>query len=261
MVRKIYKKIAETLGSDVIFPENRELVDRFGGRAKGYILGTSSSINDLNLTHLEGDAVKISVGNFHEHMDLEVINPDIHLFAGTHPPITVEVLTNWWTRCSERLPKETPVLVHRKDFEVARKIFKNRDVYCYKPGGNLPIDFTRQILSPWSVSVLAVQLSLYLGTKETYLLGIDHDWQMYKPYTHFYSHDAPSLEYYMVQEGIEVKKDNNRLQRPKEALYRSYELYQQHEQLKMEADRLGLSVFNGNVNSSFDVYERRDFHG
>lgn len=258
MIKKIYNKAKRLIISDVLFPENKQLIDLFGHRGKCYILGTSSTINELNLTALEENAMKISLGNFHEHPDIEKINPSIHLFAASHPPITETVLINWWERCHGLLHQNTAVLVSENDKAVAEKVFAGRKIYYYCYGGFIPIDFTKKIMSPWSVSVIAVQLAIYLKAKETYLLGIEHDWQNYRIYSHFYSHEKPSLEYYLEDEGIKVTKDNRRFSRPKEAMYRSFDLFQQHEQLKEYGENLKLKIYNGDPNSTFDVYVKNN---
>jgi len=43
----------------------------------------------------------------------------------------------------------------------------------------------------------------------------------------------------------------------KERLYREYELYQQYETLKKKAKIENIEIFNGDPNSTFDVFERK----
>jgi hypothetical protein len=259
VLKKIYHKAKKFITSDVLFPENKELLDLFGQKEKCYILGTSSTINKLDLKQLKKDAVKITIGNFHEHPDIHLIDPSIHIFAASHPPITETVLVNWWSRCHSVLPQNTSILISEKDKIVAEKVFKGRKTYYYAYGGDFPIDFTGKIITPWSVSVLAVQLAIYLKVKETYLLGIEHIWRYLTPYAHFYDHEKPSLEYFLFKEGIIKKLNWQRKNVHKKALYRYYELYQQYEQLNKFADKLEIKVFNGDPNSGFDVFERKYF--
>jgi len=261
MIKKVYSKVRTRFKSKELFPENEELLRLFGSKNKGYILGTSESILKFDLTALEKDALKISVGNFYEHADIEKIRPSIHIFAASHPPITPKVLRNWWSRCHEVLPLKVPILVALEDREVALQSFPGRAVYFYKYGGDFPIDFRTKILAPWSVSVLVVQLSLFLRTKQTFLLGVDHDWRHMKPYQHFYSHEEPCLEYYLYKEGLykSLKTPTKMNIPPKSSLYKFYELYQQHEQLRTYSEEIGLKVYNGDLSSIFDVYDKKDY--
>ncbi|WP_343330116.1 hypothetical protein [Polaribacter staleyi] len=254
MLRKLINKIIFFIKKPKQFPENEVLIELFSSFSKCYILGSSPTINQFDLTKLEEDSMKISMGNFYEHPDIEIIKPTIHLFAASHPPITEKVLTDWWVRCNEILPKNTLLLIERRDREVAKKVFVDRKVYYYSYGGGLPIDFTKKIISPWSVTIVALQLAIYSKVKEINLLGINHDWQCVKPYGHFYDHSKPCLEYYLKKENITINYEVQKQPFPKERLYREYELYQQYETLLLEAKKNNANIYNSDKYSDFDVF-------
>ena len=241
------------------YKENIELKTKFGDYKQAVILGSGPSINDLDITGFKDDFV-ITMGNFYEHPDIEKINPKIHVFAASHPPITEKVLTDWWKRCDEVLPKRTPVLVEKRDSKVALEVFKGRTIYFYSYGGQLPVDFTKNVMSPWSVTVISLQLAIYCRIKKIIMFGINHDWQCLKPYTHFYDHGKPSLEYYIKKEGLTISYEEQKQPYPKERLYKEYQVYQQYESLKEEANGLGLQIYNSDPFSHFDVFpfDKRD---
>lgn len=239
--------------SQVVHPENSILTEAFSKYHQAVILGSGPSINNLDLTVFKDDFV-ITMGNFYEHPDIAVINPKLHIFAASHPPITEKVLVDWWTRCHEILPPQTPILIAAKDKIIAQQTFKGRKLFFYSYGGTLPADFTKKILSPWSVTIIGLQLAVYCKIPKIVLLGINHDWQCIQPYTHFYNHEKPSLEYYLKKEGIKISYEEQKQPFPKERLYREYELYQQYESLKKEAEKLNLQIVNGDPFSHFDVF-------
>lgn len=253
LLTKIKNKIKALIKSDRVFPENIKLIEMFSAYKNAIILGSSPSINQLDLKKNKDDFV-ITMGNFYEHPEINQIDPKVHIFAASHPPITEKVLTNWWLRCHEILPKSTSLLIEIRDKLVAEKVFKDRVIYYYSYGGTLPVDFTKKILSPWSVTIVGLQLAVYCNIKKITLLGINHDWQCLQPYTHFYDHDKPSLEYFIKKEGIKISYEEQKQPFPKERLYREYELYQQYEKLKKEATDLGLQIVNGDPFSHFDVF-------
>lgn len=253
LLKKIYKKIQSRFGSSIVHQENKFLKSQFGTYKQAVILGSGPSINKLDLTVFKDDFV-ITMGNFYEHPDIAKINPKLHIFAASHLPITEKVLTDWWSRCHEVLPKQTPILVEIKDKVIALDIFKGRKLYTYSYGGTLPVDFTKKILSPWSVTIVGLQLAIYCKIPKIVLLGINHDWQCIQPYTHFYDHEKPSLEYYVKREGIKISYEEQKQPFPKERLYREYELYQQYESLKKEAEKIDLEIVNGDPFSHFDVF-------
>lgn len=252
IIKKSLKKLIKTERND--FAKNVELKQTFGDYKKSVILGSAESINKIDITKISDDLV-ISVGNFFEHPEINKINPKIHIFASSHPPITKEVLIKWYTRAEKTLPKDTVILVEKSDIEVARSVFKMHKFYQYAYGGHLPADFTKPILSPWSVTIVALQLAIYCETQTIGILGVDHDWQCIKPYRHFYDHNKPSLEFYLHEAGIPISYEKQRQPFPKERLYREYELYQQYEALKIEAKKLNLKIFNYDPFSDFDVFE------
>lgn len=249
--RRLYKLIKNPYR---LYEKNVELKQLFSYYNNAIILGSASSINKLDVTKYANDFV-ITVGNFFEHPDIEAISPKVHIFAASHPPITKEVFTAWWTRCNEVLPHETILLVEKRDKEIAEKVFKGRRVYFYSYGGALPVDFTRPVMSPWSVTIIALQLAIYCNIKTTGIIGVNHDWQCIRPYRHFYDHDKPSLEYYLRQAGIEISYEKQKQPFPKERLYREYGLYQQYETLKNEAKKNNIEIFNFDPFSNFDVFK------
>lgn len=256
MIRKLRWKLYKLINNPYkLYQKNSELKDKFSKYSNAIILGSASSINKLNITKFTEDLV-ISVGNFYEHPQIEEIKPKIHIFAASHPPITKEVLTEWWKRCSKVLPKSTILLIEKRDRTVAEMVFKNHNIYFYSYSGSLPVDFTQPIMSPWSVTIVALQLAIYCRTKTIGLIGVNHDWQCIKPYTHFYDHDKPSLEYYLHKAGIEISYEKQKQPFPKERLYKEYELYQQYEALKLESEKLGLKIYNYDPFSDFDVFEQ-----
>ncbi|NQY29498.1 MAG: hypothetical protein HRT69_08500 [Flavobacteriaceae bacterium] len=259
LLQKIKTKIKSFITNSYSNKGNKELLTLFSHFSDCIILGSSPSINELELTNLSKNTMVITMGNFYEHPAINAIKPSIHVFAASHPPITEKVLVNWWSRCNEVLPLGTPVLVEKRDKEIATRVFAERKVFTYSYGGDFPIDFTKPIISPWSVTIVGLQLAIYVKVPEIYLMGINHDWQCIKPYLHFYNHNAPSLEYYLKNEGVEISYEKQQQPFPKERLYREYELYQQYETLKLYAEKRHQKIYNGDENSDFDVFKHVNY--
>lgn len=256
-INYVKHKINVILKKDILFPENEIFLKELSLYKKAYILGSSPTIGKLDLKKLDQNALIISMGNFHEHPDIKVIKPNIHIFTASHEPITQEVLSNWWERCNSILEKNTTVLLENRNVEVGKRIFNDRPLYTYSYGGNYPPDFRKKIVTPWSVTQVALQLCINSGIKETFLLGVNHDWQSCCPYEHFFKSSLPSLEYYLHQKGIKTRNEQLKQPMPKEKMYRSYELYQGYELLKTQFEAQGLKIYNGDPLSSFDVFEKK----
>jgi hypothetical protein len=251
-VKKIKNKINKLIISDVLFPENLQLLEDYGGFRKSIILCTGPSINQVDFDFNKNDLI-ISVANFHEHIEIEKINPHIHIFAASHPPITETVFFQWFLRCHKRLPKQTAILVEKRDFNIAKKSFKERKIYTYSYGGNFPIDFTKRIKPPLSVSQIAMQLGIYVNCKKIFFYGIDLHWRLLDSYSHFYSHNKPSLEYYLKKEGIKVFHEEE-TDLSKETLYYVHKVYKSFETIKEEGIKNDSIIVNGNETSKFDIF-------
>lgn len=241
-----------------IFPENEELKIIFSSYYKGYVLGSSPSINKYDFKNLDENSLIISMGNFHEHENIKLIKPNIHVFAASHPPITKSVLESWYKRAEYLLPKNTIVMVEKRDYNVAKEIFKSRKLLKYSYGGNIPGDFAKKILSPTTVGIVAIQLCHYLDLNEVNLIGIDHDWQTKDGYTHFYDHKKPSLEFFLKQEGIFSDDKIHVGRASKERLYGFYNMYKQYELFKSHNYDKKFKIYNSDPLSGFDVFERKN---
>ncbi len=249
-IKNILKKI---LGYQPNVHRNNDLKLLKNNKTEVLILGSAPSVNKLDFSKINNQFI-ISSANFHEHKDIDIIKPDIHVFAASHEPITKNVMMNWFKRCHKKLPQSTAILVEERDRLIALKSFQNRKVFFYSYGGKLPVNFNKRIMSPWSVGVVCLQLGVFLNFKKIYLLGIDHDWQFLKPYKHFYSHDKESLEYYGSLDNIVFENEISSGRLPKKRLYTQYELYQQYELLNSYASKRNIIIRNGDENTGFDVF-------
>ncbi|MFC0605125.1 hypothetical protein [Winogradskyella pulchriflava] len=238
-----------------LYKKNSELKQTFSKYKQAIIFGSADSINKLDVTQFSKDLV-VTVGNFYEHPKIDEIDPKIHIFAASHPPITTQVLQNWWARCNNVLPKSTLLLIEKRDKIVAEQVFTNRKIYYYSYGGSLPADFTKPIMSPWSVTIVALQLMVYCKISRIGLLGVNHEWQCINDYKHFYDHNKPSLEYYLHEAGIEISYEKQKAPLPKDRLYKEYELYQQYEAIKQNAEEINIEIYNADPYSSFDVFKK-----
>lgn len=251
-------RLKKLLGRDVLFPENLELKSIFSSFNKAIILGSAPSINNIDIKKLDKKAMIISMGNFHEHLNIDEINPQVHIFAASHPPITEDILIKWFERAEKRLPKNTIVLVEKRDFNIACSVFKSRKVYRYAYGGNFPINFTKPIVSPSTVAMVAIQLGYYIGLEELNLLGIDHNWQNTDGYFHFYDHNKPSLELFLKEEGLIDDKPAFTGRQPKERLYRFYNTYKLYESFKIKENNRKFEIYNIDPFSGFDAFEKKN---
>ncbi|MGK0327336.1 MAG: hypothetical protein ACJAYY_000301 [Paraglaciecola sp.] len=67
------------------------------------------------------------------------------------------------------------------------------------------IDLTKSIYRFQNISILSIQIAIYMGFKEIYLVGLDHDWilRMFdKSHMHFLKKKQAFMVNYQVINGI-----------------------------------------------------------
>jgi len=79
LLKKIKNKIKSYFVKSYSNSKNKELLKLFSKYKTCYILGSSPSINKINLTKLSENVMKISMGNFYEHPNINKIKPSISI--------------------------------------------------------------------------------------------------------------------------------------------------------------------------------------
>ena len=115
------------------------------------------------------------------------------MFVQSHSPVTDEQWDTWLKDADTHFTKDQKVFLGMRDKYLidAKHPFKNPDVRFY--GLSLykkkkhSVRFDRLIPDIQTSAQLAIYLAIYLGCKEIYLLGVDHDWILhYGESRHFY---------------------------------------------------------------------------
>jgi hypothetical protein len=111
------------------------------------------------------------------------------------------------------------------------------------------IDISGIIPSPQSASIMCLMIAMYMGFKETYLIGTEHDSAFTGEYKNFY---APRLlkgtDYTMTTDG---KIKNLELERQ---AFQS--LMAQYRILRKIAENQGATIYNATLGGALDVFER-----
>lgn len=221
MIRRIYRPLAHYLlppGIQEIFQrmiylygtrltsQERNLLSRnkqFYNIHKGkrcFILATGPSIKKQDLSCLEGE-ICIAVSNFFVHPEYSKIKPKYYCIAPYHLPITEDAWQTWMDEIADHLGN-TQLFFALADFERNHRDgrFKEKDVYylgfCeqWKYQLKRELDITKNIPAPASVPITALMLAIYMGFKEIYLVGCDHDWILHiNESKHFYEEKSHAL--------------------------------------------------------------------
>lgn len=185
--------------------ETRDVLEKnkaLGGRHSGervFLLGCGPSIKSQNLKPLQNE-ICMSVSNFFVHPDFETINPAYHILSGRHEPITEEAWSDW-VKEVDTATREATILTPLTDRpQIVREgLFPDRRLHYLNTKGT-ETDIIRsgilldRGLLHGGVLVLAVQVLIYMGFKQIYLLGFDQDQVLnYQKSRHFYGEEESAM--------------------------------------------------------------------
>lgn len=160
-----------------ILNNNKKLIE-IRKNERAFILATGPSIKKENLKLLAGEDC-FSVSNFYLHEDLNIINPKLHFFAPYHEPLILENYVDWLRQADKQLPVNTKIVLGHSTQSIVKEnnLFPNREVfYIYlSPTNSNNINITKRIKSPQTGPIMIIPVLIYMGYKEIYLLGCDHN--------------------------------------------------------------------------------------
>ena len=163
--------------------------------ARCFILATGPSIKTQDLKLLK-DEICISVSQFMLHPDIKIINPLYHIEAPTHPPLDFSYVktsfdgykNNYAGRVNYFFgyyPYDYSIInffYHHKEYYNTNIHFidytKSRFLDDKNYNNKTVWDITRSPFLARTVIYIAIQVAFYMGFREIYLLGCDHDYLM-----------------------------------------------------------------------------------
>jgi len=175
-----YKRNAKSLFEKNVVLKDKHLSDRC------FIIGTGSSIVKQDLKLLKDEYV-IGVSGLFTHKDIESIQLNYHVLAPVfeyHAQYQDRLnYINWLKDMDDTLSDDVVMCIHigDKKYIDENNIFKNKKIYwndyaAWKESESIENIDLEYIPAIYSVSETAISTALYMGFKEIYLLGFDHDW-------------------------------------------------------------------------------------
>lgn len=246
-----------------VVEKNSELYNiHSGGRI--FILCCGPSINDMDLTVLKNEYT-MGVSCFYLHKDISIIQPQYYCCAqyGYGKKITKEVVRKHMEIMERTIGNAQYFFsAHERELIEANQLFEGKKVnYYYYKYWNFPlelyeeVDLCSAIMPVFSVPVLGIQLAMYMGFKEIYLLGVDHDYIITNKYSYFY--DRKDSVFGDTDPTADA--DSNITISFSESLDDMCNLWNNYRILKKIADKKGIKIYNATKGGILDVFERVDF--
>jgi hypothetical protein len=237
---------------------NESLRNRHRDRPRCFVLATGPSIGKQNLAPLEGETC-IAVSNFFVHPEFARIQPQYYCIPKLcFPPLTREDGVRWFRDIDAHIGKTTLFLaLGDKKYVEQNGLFAGRTVHYvahrtdWSDVGPEGIDLTRPVPKIQSSPLFALQIALFMGFTEIYLLGCDHDWILNLGVSrHFYPeslHAVVSRPGYSEWGSIEEESRNYAM------------LWQQYGAIRRYCEARGVKIYNATAGGLLNVFERVEF--
>ena len=234
--------------------KNKELKGRHQGE-RCFILATGASIRNQDLSLLKHEFC-IAVSNFYLHPNFHTICPKYYCLAPWHPPhkeFDYVQLLEEAGRCAN---ESTFFLGISERLRVQENSIQlGKGVYYLKFGGvnaeiiSPDINLTQSILSPQSVSIMALQVAIFMGFSQIYLLGFDHD-------SILNFGEGFANKHFYTENKSKLITDRETF---KSALLSYLSLWNEYEIIKEVAGNRKIHIYNSTHGGLLDVFDRVNY--
>jgi len=236
---------------------------RFKGVYQGkrcFILCNGPSVNKQDLLPLKNEIV-FSVSNGYHYKDYLTIQPRFHCVpkAPCKKYFTLDKAMDWLNQMDKGLGSAELFLdVAEERLIREKRLFPGRKInYLYtgtvfSAKSAKPIDISKITLSPQSVPIMCLMIAMYMGFKNIYLIGADHDSCVTGEYKYFYgTKGIPGKEAFVSSDG---KIKNLEVERQA-----TDDLMVQYNIIKRVAENQGITIYNATLGGALEVFPRVNF--
>lgn len=239
-----------------ILQANRAYLNRHQGE-RCFILCNGPSVRQQDILPLKQELV-FSVSNGYMHPEYSEICPRYHCVPQlTYGKMTTDLAVKWFREMNERIG-HADLFIDAQEWGLVRRhgLFPGRQVnhVCmgmnYFPCKSVLPDLSGIIPRVQTVPIMVIMIALYMGFREIYLLGTDHDWFVKKEYKYFFE---PGL-----LKGVDpgVRPDGTLETTLWDELPAVTKVWSQYRSVKRIAQVFGTSIYNATQGGMLDEFER-----
>ncbi len=238
-----------------ILRANRQLHNRHAGE-RCFILCNGPSVNEQDIRPLARETV-FSVSNGYRHPDYLSIHPRYHCVPQiTYNTLPPEKTVEWFKEMDQKIG-DAEIFLDRQEWGLVQehRLFPERATHFVCMGKNQFVsnnaisDLTGIIPRVQTVPIMALMIALYMGFREIYMLGVDHDWFVKKEYRYFYGHSVTATDQTLTKDGILLTTLWDELPAVKK-------VWEQYRAIKKIASANGVRIFNATYGGMLDEFER-----
>ena len=251
MVQSEYKNVIE---------DNAKFYNLHKGK-RCFVLCTGSSVRYLDLKKLKGE-YSIAVSNFYMHQDYNIVKPSIYCMPQlTYTDKFTKELGKKHLEKVEQEAGDTQFFfsISERDLIEENLLYRGKRVnYLYfTPMGQEyeEVDLTLKTMGVYSVPIMCLELAIYMGFEEIYLVGTDHDQLTNGRYDYFYERKDNLVGH----ADKDIDADGNIIGSYKRFLPWIFGIWEQYKIMKRIAAKKGICIYNATRGGQLDLFERVDF--
>jgi hypothetical protein len=230
--------------------------ESFKNIAKGkkcFILGNGPSINSIDLDCLKDEDL-IVMSSFYLHKDYKKIDPKYHVVVKVYDNlIPIEDQNNWYKDMENKI-KCDAIFFNADQYEIIKKgnFFKkfNLNFVSTANRSKRKFDITKITKHHRTGPLKCMEIAMYMGYSEIYLLGVELDTFCAKEYSYFFDRTN------MKTKDKNIKSDDNVKAKMTELLYNNWLTYKDFDEIANFASENNIKVFNLSEISKLDMFDR-----
>ena len=239
-----------------------------------FILATGPSILKQDLIKLK-DEICFSVGQFYLHPDCKIIKPSYHVEAPIHEPFDFEYHKKFFPEVTKSLSEDVEIFLGISKYKYSFEKYLNqnnldafqKNINYINYSGTMQLDegncnnsdtwdITKTPFLPRTVVYTAIQIAVFMGFSEIYLLGCDHDYLKL-----YFNSSLDEHHFYKQKDSLLHSTGHEDLAGIKlEQWFREY--YYRWKQYRIMSECLassGQRIFNATEGGILDVFPRINF--
>lgn len=256
---KIFKQVY-TVSKEIL--KKRQIIVKSNSKFKDinkgkrcFILGNGPSINTIDLEILKDEDI-IVMSNFYLHKDYEEINPKYHVIVKVYDNlIPLEDQIKWYIDMEKNV-KCDAIFFNTDQYSIIKKenLFNkfNLNFISTAQRLNRQFDISKITKHHRTGALKCLEIAMYMGYEEIYLLGIELDTFCNKEYSYFFDRGNMKTKDININKGDEVKANMTEL------LYNNWLTYTDFMEVSEYANKNNVKVYNLSKQSKIDMFERVD---
>jgi len=236
---------------------NKSLLNRHRGE-RCFILCNGPSVKQQDIRPLKNEIV-FSVSNGYLHPDFGEIRPRYHCVPQiTYAKMTPELVVRWFGEMDAHL-LDAELFLDQQEWALVQQhgLFASRQVHYVCMGKNYfpknPVSIPALdgvVPRVQTVPIMAIMIALYMGFKNIYLLGVDHDWFVKKEYRYSFE---PGM---LAGMDLGVRPDGTLETTLWDELPAVWKVWSQYRSVKLMAQKAGATIYNATYGGMLDEFAR-----